>query len=89
MSAWFRDDPALLLEEAVQIAFNFLSRSGEVEDPMETAGFLADRIFFMMSQGQRSRVALSNRAITAYRRDREARANEHATARADALPALQ
>jgi len=78
MSAWFRDDPALLLEEAVQIAFNFLSRSGEVEDPMETAGFLADRIFLMMRQGQRNRVALANRAIAAYQRDRKARANEHA-----------
>ena len=78
MSALFRDDPALLLEEAVQIAFNFLSRSGEVEDPMEAAGFLADRILFLMSQGQRNRVALANRAISAYQRDREARANEHA-----------
>lgn len=78
MSAWFRDDPALLLEEAVQIAFNFLSRSGEVDDPMQTAGFLADRIFFMMSQGQRNRLALANRAIAAYQRDREARANENA-----------
>lgn len=78
MSAWFRDDPALLLEEAVQIAFNFLSRSGEVDDPMQAAGFLADKIFFMMSQGQRNRVALANRAIAAYQRDREARANEDA-----------
>jgi len=78
MLSWFRDDPALLLEEAVQIAFNFLSRSGEIDEPMEAAGFLADRIFFMMSQGQRNRLALANRAITAYQRDREARANQHA-----------
>jgi len=62
----------------VQIAFNFLSRSGEIDEPMEAAGFLADRIFFMMSQGQRNRLALANRAITAYQRDREARANQHA-----------
>jgi hypothetical protein len=78
MSAWFRDDPALLFEEAVRIAFNFLSRSGEVENPMEAAGFLADSIFLMMSQGQRNRIALANRAIAAYQRDREARANEDA-----------
>ena len=64
----------------MQIAFNFLSRSGEIDEPMEAAGFLADRIYFMMSQGQRNRVALANRAITAYQRDREARPNEHAIA---------
>ena len=76
MSTWFTDNPATLLEDAVQIAFNFLARSGEVDDPMETAGYLADKIFFMMSQGQRNRIALANRAITAYQQDREARMNE-------------
>lgn len=78
MSAWFRDDPATLLEDALQIAFNFLARSGEIDDPMETTGFLADKIHFMISQGQRNRVALAYRAIAAYQRDQEARANEEA-----------
>ncbi len=78
MSAWFTDDPATLLEEALQIAFNFLARSGEIEDPMQAAGFLADKIHFMISQGERNRIALANRAITAYRRNRDARAHEQA-----------
>jgi len=78
MSAWFRDDPAKLLEDAVQIAFNFLACSGEIDDPLETTGFLADKIHFMISQGQRNRIALANRAIAAFHRNQEARANEQA-----------
>jgi hypothetical protein len=78
MSAWFRDDPATLLEDALKIAFNFLSRSGEIDDPMEATGFLADNIHFMIGQGQHNQVALANRAIAAYQRDQKARANERA-----------
>ena len=80
MSAWFMDDPATLMEEALQIAFNFLARSGEIDDAMEAAGFLADKIHFMMAQGQRNRIALANRAIAAYQRDRDARAHQEAMA---------
>jgi hypothetical protein len=76
MSTWFRDDPAALFEDALQIAFNFLSRSGEIDDPMEASGFLADKIYFMISQGQRNRIALANRAIAAFQRDQAARATE-------------
>jgi hypothetical protein len=75
MPTWFRDDPVTLLEQAVQIAFNFLSRSGEIDDPMEAAGFLADEIFLMMRHGQRHRIALANHAIAAYQRNRAARTN--------------
>jgi len=76
MSAWFKDDPASLLEEAVQIAFNFLARSGEIDDSMDAVGFLADKIRFMISQGQRNKIALANRAIAAYQRYQEARTIE-------------
>ena len=76
MSTSFRGDPVTLLEEAVQIAFNFLSRSGEIDDPMEAAGFLADEICFMMKHGQRHRIVLANHAIMAYQRDRTARTSE-------------
>jgi hypothetical protein len=79
MSAWYRDDPATLLEDALQIAFNFLAHSDEIDDPMETAGFLADKIHFMISQGQRNRTALANRAIAAFQHDRKLRAIERAT----------
>jgi hypothetical protein len=76
MSAWFKDDPASLVEDAVQIAFNFLTRSGEVDDPSETIGFLADKIEYMISQGQRSKLLLANRAIAAFQRYRQARTIE-------------
>jgi hypothetical protein len=76
MSAWFRDDPALL-EDAVQIAFNFLVRSGEIDDSADALGFLADNVRFMISQGQSNRIALANRAIAAYQRCQEARTIEH------------
>jgi hypothetical protein len=76
MSAWFRDDPASLLEDAVQIAYNFLARSGEIDDSMDAVGFLADNVHFMISQGQRNRIALANRAIAAYQRCRKSRTIE-------------
>ncbi|WP_024507827.1 hypothetical protein [Bradyrhizobium sp. ARR65] len=77
MSAWFNDhDAPLLVEDAVQIAFNFLARSGEIDDPAETVGFLADKVQFMISQGQRNKLALANRAIAAFQRYRQARTTE-------------
>jgi hypothetical protein len=69
------------MEDAVQIAFNFLTRSGEVDDPSETAGFLVDKIEFMISQGQRSKLLLANRAIAAFQRYRKARTIELALVR--------
>lgn len=80
MSAWFKDDPTSLAEDALQIAFNFLARSGEVDDPSETVGFLADKVEYMISQGQRNKLLLANRAIVAFQRFRQARAAEHAMA---------
>ena len=77
MSAWFEDDAAaLLVEEAVQIAFTFLARSGEIDDPTETVEFLVNKVELMISQGQRNRLALANRAIAAFQRYREARTIE-------------
>ena len=77
MSVWFRDDaPPELLEGAVRIAADFLDRTGEIDDPVETGQFLVSRIQFMISQGQRNRLLLANRAITAYQRYRKARTIE-------------
>jgi hypothetical protein len=77
MSAWFRDDaPPELLEGAVRIAADYLQRTGEVDDPAETGQFLVSKIQFMISQGQRNRLLLANRAITAYQRYRKARTIE-------------
>jgi hypothetical protein len=74
MSAWFREDnSALLLESAVDIAIDFLDRTGEIDDTTEAFQFLVNKISFMMAQGERNRLALANRAITAFQRYKQAR----------------
>ena len=77
MSAWFRDDAApQLLQEAVLIAADFLDRTGQIDDRVETREFLVSKIQFMISQGQRNRLLLANRAITAWQRYRKGRTIE-------------
>jgi len=75
-SAWFNNAPPLLLEESVKIAVDFLDRTGEIDDIGETCQFLVNKVGFMIAQGQRNRLLLANRAITAYQRYREARTVE-------------
>ena len=72
MSAWFKDDP-LLLESAVDIAMDFLDRTGEIDDTTEALQFLFNKISFMMAQGEHNRLILANRAITAFQRYKQAR----------------
>jgi hypothetical protein len=74
MSAWFRDDNSQLrLESAVGIAIDFLDRTGEIDDSTEACQFLVNKVDFMMAQGERNRLVLANRAITAFLRYKEAR----------------
>jgi len=74
MSAWFKESISpLLLEDSVRIAFDFLERCGEVDDPLETGRFLVDRIQFMLAQGQRNKLLLANRAIAAFQKRRRER----------------
>ncbi len=76
MSAWYNNAPPLLLEESVKIAIDFLERTGEVDDISETCQFLVNKVGFMIAQGERNRLLLSNRAIMAYQRYRKARTVE-------------
>ncbi|HLZ05582.1 MAG TPA: hypothetical protein VKR55_25955 [Bradyrhizobium sp.] len=76
MSAWFREAPPPLLEDAVRIAVDFLDRTGEIDDLDEACQFLVNKVSFMIAQGQRNRLLLANRAIAAYQRYREARTIE-------------
>jgi hypothetical protein len=78
MSVWFRDAPPFLLEESVEIAVDFLDRAGEIDNLEEARQFLADKVGFMIAQGERNRLLLANRAIAAYQRYREARTVEPA-----------
>ena len=59
-----------LLEDSFQIAWEYLERSGELGDRASASRFLSDVIETMIRRGERSRLALSNRAITAYQRSR-------------------
>lgn len=77
MSTWFREDAKpLLLDEAVKIAVDFLDRTGEIDNPREACQFLQEKVAFMISQGQRSRLLLANRAIASYQCYRKARTIE-------------
>jgi hypothetical protein len=59
-----------LLEDSFQIAWEYLHRMGELGDGAAASRFLSDTIEIMIRRGQRSRLALSNRAISAYQRHR-------------------
>ena len=63
---------ASLMEESLQIAWDYLERTGEIEDTWVASRYLGDTIELMIRQGQRSRLVLSNRAITAYLQFRNA-----------------
>jgi hypothetical protein len=59
-----------LLEDSFQIAWEYLDRTGELDDAAAASRFLSDTIEAMIRRGQRSRLALFNRAISAYQRFR-------------------
>jgi len=59
-----------LLEESFQIAWEFLERTDELGDAAAASPFLSDTIETMIRRGQRNRLALSNRAISAYQHHR-------------------
>jgi hypothetical protein len=61
---------AQLLEDSFQIAWEYLERTGELGDGAVASRFLSDAIEAMIRHGQRSRLGLSNRAISAYQRFR-------------------
>jgi hypothetical protein len=56
-----------LIEQSFQIAWSVLERTGELREPNWSANFLLDEIIGMLRCGERRRLALSNRAIDAYR----------------------
>lgn len=77
MSTWYRDDDnPQLFAEAMQIAWEYLERSGDIDDPAEAGRFLADEIEHMIGQGQRNRLVLSNRAIKAFQEYQRSRTIE-------------
>jgi hypothetical protein len=61
-----------LMQESLQIAWDYLERTGELDNPRVASRLLGESIESMVSQGQRSRLVISNRAIAAYQKFRKA-----------------
>ena len=56
------------MEKAIQIAWDYLEQTGQINDPELTSWLLLDTVEHMARCGERRRVALSNGAITTYER---------------------
>jgi hypothetical protein len=57
----------IVMDDSVQIAWNYLKRAGEIDDAAMASRFLLDYIEGLIRRGERRRLLLSNKAITAYR----------------------
>ena len=51
-------------EQAYEIAWDFLLRTGAVREEFETCVFLAQRITVMVEEGHTNRIRMANRAIS-------------------------
>jgi hypothetical protein len=58
----------ILIENSLQIAWDFLERTGELGDPEVASRMLLESIETMVARGERRKLMLSNRAIDAYKR---------------------
>jgi len=62
---------SLLVENSIEIAWDVLDRSGEIDDPAETMRILIDVMIGLVANGERRRLMLINRAIDRYRASRQ------------------
>ncbi|MBR0967933.1 hypothetical protein JQ554_27225 [Bradyrhizobium diazoefficiens] len=62
----------LIIESSLQIAWDFLERSGGIEDPERTAEILLASIKTQILKGENRTLMLSNRAIAAVERRKAA-----------------
>jgi hypothetical protein len=62
----------ILIENSIQIAWDFLERSGEITNPAEASRFLQNKITELVVTGECRKLMLSKRAIDAYRRFKQA-----------------
>ncbi|MDA9498684.1 hypothetical protein XI05_14690 [Bradyrhizobium sp. CCBAU 11357] len=60
-------------EQAYEIAWDFLVRTGAIRDEFEACVFLAQRITVMVEKGHANRIRMANRAISEYQRHAEER----------------
>ncbi|MEZ0081517.1 hypothetical protein [Bradyrhizobium japonicum] len=64
---FMREPVPWLIENSVQIAWDYLERSGEIVDAAEASRFLLKAVDKMVLQGEYRKLMLANRAIDAYR----------------------
>jgi hypothetical protein len=57
----------LLMENSVQIAWDYLERTSDLGEPNIAIRFLMDTVEKMIRRGERRKLFLSNRAIDAYK----------------------
>jgi hypothetical protein len=60
-----------LMEYAIQITWDYLEKTGQIDDGAFTSRFLMRNVDEMIRRGERRRLLLSNSAITAYERLRQ------------------
>jgi hypothetical protein len=60
----------LLIENSVEIAWDYLARTGELGDATEAGRFLSDAIELMVRRGELRQLMLANKAIAAYQQFR-------------------
>jgi hypothetical protein len=56
-----------LIEKSIQIAWDYLERTGEIVDAAEASRFLLKSVDELVMKGERRKLMLANRAIEAYR----------------------
>lgn len=65
-----RNQVANLMETSIQIAWDYLDRTGELGEPQIAARVLMDTVERMIRHGENRPLKLSNNAIDAYKRFR-------------------
>lgn len=60
----------LVIESAIEIAWDDLERTGELDDPAAAARVVGDTIELMINRGEHRRLMLANKAIAAYQQYR-------------------
>ena len=58
----------VLIEHSLQIAWDVLERSGEIDNAAEASRILHSSVDAMVRRGERRRLMLTNRAIDEFRR---------------------
>jgi len=58
----------LLMENSIQIAWDYLEGTGELGDPEVAARFLTDAVEILIKRGETRKLMLANQAIDAFMR---------------------